>query len=136
MNFEVIEHTADIGFRAWGSSFEELLASASEALVAIVMEYDQIEPAHAYPIAAAGEDRESLLVNWLNEVLYYVDGQRVALRRFELRRVSDVEAAGVGWGEPRSERHQPRLIVKGVTYHQLRVTCEDGRWTCEVYLDI
>jgi SHS2 domain-containing protein len=136
MNFEVIEHTADIGFRAWGSSIEEMFASAAEALVAVAMEFDQIEPLHAYPIAAAGEDRESLLVNWLSEVLYYLDGQRVGLRRFELRRLTGQEASGVGWGEPRDERHQPRLIVKGVTYHQLRIVHEDGRWLCEVYLDV
>lgn len=136
MNFEVIEHTADIGFRAWGSTFEELLGHAGEALVAIAMEPDQIQPLHAYPIAVAGEDRESLLVNWLSEVLYYVDGQRVGLRRFEIRRASEHEAAGVGWGEPREEHHQPRLIVKGVTYHQLRITGADGQWECEVYLDI
>ncbi|MCS7025657.1 MAG: archease [Bryobacteraceae bacterium] len=136
MNFEVIEHTADIGFRAWGASFEQLLVGASQALVSIAMDLGTIEPAHAYPIAAAGEDRESLLVNWLSEVLYYLDGQRVALARFEVHRFSESEASGLGWGEPRQPRHEPRLIVKGVTYHQLRIACENGKWVCEVYLDV
>jgi len=137
VKFEILEHTADIGIRAYGSNFGELLAHAGEALVCVVMETEAIEAKDPYPIAASGEDRESLLVNWLNEVLYYVDGQRVALGRFELRRVEETEAAGLAWGEPRTDRHEAKLIVKGVTYHQLRVfTAEDQRWCCEVYLDV
>jgi SHS2 domain-containing protein len=136
MTFEVLEHTADIGFRAFGATWKELLINASLALVSIAMEIDQIEPRCPYPIAAQGEDRESLLVNWLNEVLYYVDGEGVALRRFELQKADDDTALGIGYGEPRGDRHHAKLIVKGVTYHQLRVEQSPDGWMCEVYLDI
>lgn len=136
MNFEVLEHTADIGIRAWGSSFEDMIAHASEALVSIVMEPEAVEPREPYPIAASGEDRESLLVNWLNEIVYYLDGWRIGLRRFDVKRATETEAAGLAWGEPRTSRHEGKLIVKGITYHQLRVAEEDGRWCCEVFLDI
>lgn len=136
MNFEVLEHTADIGFRAWGATFDALLANASCALVAIAVELEEIEPRQPYPITARGEDRESLLVNWLNEVLYYLDGRQIALSRFDIRQRGEWEASGVGWGEPRSLAHHAKLIVKGVTYHQLRIAQEHGRWCCEVYLDI
>ena len=136
MNYEVLEHTADIGIRAWGSSFAEMIAHASEALVSIVMEPEDIAPREAYPIAASGEDRESLLVNWLNEVVYYLDGRMVGLRRFDVKRASETEATGIAWGELRTSSHAAKLIVKGVTYHQLRVAEEGGHWCCEVYLDI
>lgn len=136
MSFEVLEHTADIGFRASGASWSELLMNASLALVSIAMELEDIEPRTAYPIAAQGEDRESLLVNWLSEVLYYVDGEQVALRRFEMQRADEGSAVGIGFGEPRGERHHAKLIVKGVTYHQLLVEQKADGWVCEVFLDI
>ncbi|MBL8178261.1 MAG: archease [Bryobacterales bacterium] len=136
MNFEVLEHTADIGFRAWGPAFENMLAAAAQALVSIAVEIGTVRDAEPYPIAAKGEDRESLLVNWLNEVLYYVDGRQVAFRRFDVKSCGEWQVSGIGWGEPRSEAHPAKLIVKGVTYHQLSVTnCAEG-WQCTVFLDI
>jgi SHS2 domain-containing protein len=136
MSFEVLEHTADIGFRAWGDSCETMIENASAALVFIALDPDVIEPREAFPIAAMGEDRETLLVNWLNEVLYYIDGRLIALRRFQVQRLEETEAAGLAWGEPRSETHHARLIVKGVTYHQLKIERLADKWQCEVYLDI
>jgi SHS2 domain-containing protein len=135
--FEILEHTADIGLRAWGDTLEELFGNASLALTSIAVELDNIEPRVAYPIAASGEDLESLLVNWLSEVLYYLDGERVAMRRFEIRPIEGGRATGQGWGEPRDPaRHAAKLIVKGVTYHQLSIHLKEGRWQAEVYLDI
>lgn len=136
MNFEVLEHTADIGFRAWGATFELMLASASQALVAIVLEIESVRDGEPYPIAAKGEDRESLLVNWLNEVLYYLDAQQVAFRRFEINACGEWHATGIAWGEPRTSAHPAKLIVKGVTYHQLSVAANEHGWQCTVFLDI
>lgn len=136
MNSEVLEHTADIGFRAWGATFEEMLANAALALIAIALDIESVQPAEPYPIAAKGEDREALLVNWLNEVLYYVDGRQIAFRRFEMNSCGELQASAVAWGEPRSERHPAKLIVKGVTYHQLSIHRDDKGWSCTVFLDI
>jgi len=135
--FEVLEHTADIGFRAWGSTPAELFVHAALALEAIALDTSQAEERYVYPIAAAGEDYETLLVNWLNEVLYYVDGERVVMGRFQIDQISPERVSGKGWGEPRDPaRHPPRLVVKGVTYHQLSVKQEGGRWVAQVFLDI
>lgn len=135
--FEILEHTADIGFRAWGATREELFANAALALEAVAIDTDAVEAREPYPVAAAGEDDESLLVNWLSEVLYYLDGRRVVMRRFEIELRDPFQIRGRAWGEPRDpERHPAKLIVKGVTYHQLRITSDQKGWCAEVYLDI
>jgi SHS2 domain-containing protein len=134
--FEVLEHTADIGFRAWAPAFADLLAEAACGLVSIVLDIRTVSASEQFPIAARGDDRESLLVNWLNEVLFYTDGKRVALSRFDVSHSDGLEASGVAWGEPRTMRHHPKLIVKGVTYHQLKVVHRPDCWMCEVYLDV
>ena len=135
--FEVLEHTADIGFRAWGSSAAELFENCGLALQSIAVEMESIEEGSVYPIAAAGEDYESLLVNWLNELLYYLDGERVVMRRLQVQSISPGRVNGRGWGEVRDpERHRPKVVVKGVTYHQLSVKQEGGRWCAQVFLDI
>jgi len=70
--FEILEHAADVGFRAEAASQPELFENAAEALVALAMETEAIER-EPYPLEAKGEDIDSLLVNWLSEVLYYLD---------------------------------------------------------------
>ena len=135
--FEVLEHTADTGFRAWGATREAMFAAAAEALVSIAIEIADVEPRSPYEIGARGEDEESLLVNFLNEVLYQLDGARIAFRRFEVNQIEGDRIAATGWGEPRdAERHRARIVVKGVTYHQLRITHTLERSEAEVYLDI
>jgi SHS2 domain-containing protein len=135
--FEVLEHSADLGFRARAGNLPGLFERAAEALVAIAMEADGIEPRESVPLAAAGDSTESLLVNWLSEVLYYLDGERLALRDFRVKGLSSDAVSGEASGEPRDPaRHPARLVVKGVTYHQLKIGQDDSGWYCEVYLDV
>ena len=135
--FEILEHTADIGFRARGLTKTELFTNAALALQSVAVELDRVLPRVPYPIAVTGEDDESLLVNWLSEVLYYLDGRRVVIERFEIDEISSTAVRGQGWGEQRDPaRHPPKLVVKGVTYHQLKIAKDAEGWIAEVYLDI
>jgi SHS2 domain-containing protein len=136
MSFEVLEHTADIGFRAWGDSWRQLVENASLALVSIYLDNSAAEPRESIAIAVSGEDRESLLVNWLNEIVYLVDGLSIAVRSVLVDEIGESHLTGRALGEPRSERHPTRLIVKGVTWHQLKVERGNQGWCCEVYLDV
>lgn len=135
--FEVLEHTADIGFRARGSTLEEMFEQAAAALVSIAMETGGIESRETYSIDARGEDRHALLVNFLNEVLWLHDGRRIAMARFRVLSLSDESIEAEALGEPFDPAcHTAKVIVKAVTYHQLRISKDDGGWWCEVYLDI
>ncbi len=135
--FEILEHPADIGFRATGKSKEELFETAALALVSVAMETDRVEPRHSYRLEAAGGDLEALLVNWLSETLYWLDGERIAFRNFRVEELTPGRVRGYGQGEPQdAARHPAKLIVKAVTYHQLKIVESPEGWTAEVYLDI
>jgi protein archease len=135
--YEVLEHPADIGFRAYGATLPELFAASAIALLSIADEPAAAEPRGEYRLAVESGDRESLLVDWLNEVLYWYDGKRIAFREFRIDALSDEAVDAVGVGEPRDpERHRSRLIVKAVTYHQLKIEQRADSWVAEVYLDI
>jgi SHS2 domain-containing protein len=135
--FEILEHTADVGFRARAASLPALFENAAEALVAIAMETGHIEPRQSYQLEAEGDSNESLLVNWLSEVLYQLDGEHLALRDFRVTEYDSSRVRGQALGEPRvATRHAPKLVIKGVTYHQLKIEQDTQGWYCEVYLDI
>jgi protein archease len=135
--FEILEHTADIGFRARGRTKEELYIQAALALESIAAVLDDVEPRFQYPIAVTGEDDDALMVNWLSEVLYYLDGKRVVMSRFRIDELTSHSIRGQGSGEPWDPgRHIPNVVVKGVTYHQLNIARDAQGWCAEVYLDI
>jgi SHS2 domain-containing protein len=135
--FAILEHPADIGFRAFGATLEQLFENAALALVSIASEVADVEPRQEYFLEATGSDTESLLVAWLSEVLYFFDGRRIGFRGFRVTEIHPQHVAGMGFGEPRdSSRHGARLIVKAVTWHQLRVWQEQGQWIAQVYLDV
>lgn len=135
--FEILEHPADIGFRAFGGELEELFANAAVALVSIACEIEDVAPRTEYALSATGTDYESLLVNWLGEVLYWFDGKRIAPCKFRVTQLAPDSIRAAAWGEPRDgERHRSKLIVKAVTWHQLRITRSNGGWMADVYLDI
>jgi SHS2 domain-containing protein len=135
--FEILEHPADIGFRVRGKTAAELFQNAALAMVSIAVDLGQVSPRQEYPLAAAGEDYESLLVNWLSEILYWTDGRQTVWGEFQVNQIEPTRVSGIGRGEPRDpERHPAKVIVKAVTYHQLRVIESPDGWQAEVYLDI
>ena len=135
--FDILEHTADIGFRAWGASPAELFQNAACAMMAIAADTDSIEEREELSVELTAEDYESLMVDWLSEVLYLFDASRFAARRFVVDEISPRGLRARLLGEPRDpQRHPWELIVKAVTYHELKVVEKNGRWETEVYLDI
>lgn len=137
MPFEYLDHPADIGFRARAATLESLFAESAAALVNLILDPARIRPATAYPIAAEGPDREALLVNFLNEVLYLVDARRIAPAAFHVTVFTGTRLECVAMGEPRDpERHPAKLVVKAVTWHQLNVSETRDGFTGDVYVDI
>ena len=73
----------------------------------------------------------------MNEVLYWVDGRRMALGRFDVVRLDQTRIESIAVGEPRdSRRHAAKRIVKAVTYHQLKVAATADGWVAEVFVDV
>ena len=134
---EVLEHPADIGFRAFGDTLPELFANSAVALLSIAGDPAAAQPREEYRLSVESGDRESLMVDWLSEVLYWFDGKSIAFREFRVNAFREDAIEATGLGEPRDPgRHRTQLIVKAVTYHQLKIEQRDGHWIAEVYLDI
>jgi len=72
--FEILEHPADIGFRAFGRSLAELFEHAAVALVSIAGEPADVEARQCYELDAAGSDYESRDLGYSNVVVRQGDG--------------------------------------------------------------
>jgi SHS2 domain-containing protein len=84
MRFEFIEHTADIGVKAFGGSLEELFENAARGMFSIMIELDKVKSTGVFKVSIEARDKEQLLVDWLSELLYIHEVHNVVLNDFEL----------------------------------------------------
>ncbi len=135
--FRVLEHTADVGFEAFGATREEVFANSARALVDIVVDLDSIASREEKVLEVTGPDPPSLLVNWLSEILYLFDAEGWLFSDFEVRRLRDRSLSALARGEKFDPaRHQAKLLVKAITYHQLALEETPSGWRAQVYVDI
>lgn len=135
--FRVLEHTADIGFEAFGATREGVFRNAARALIDLIVDLDTILPCEEVPVQVEGPDPPSLLVNWLSEILYLHDAHGWLFCDFELRHLHDRSLSALARGEKFDPaRHQAKLLVKAITYHQLALEQTPEGWRAQVYVDI
>ena len=133
--YEVLEHTADVGLRAEGPSLEELFATATEGMEVIAGAWHPGD-GEEVTLTTDGTDLASVLVEWLNEVLYVQDARNVSVARVRLDRVSDTEAHGSIAVRDFAGDASEGVQIKAVTYHQLGVEKTPSGWTATVFFDI
>ncbi len=139
-HLEELSHTADVGFRVRAKSFPGLLYWAARGLLATLFE--------ALPKAGEGRarveltapDRETLLVRFLNELLYLVQTRGrvpVALRIQTARSPEGCRLAAELATVP-FDRVADRFLgeVKSATYHGLRVEKTEAGFAASVVLDV
>ena len=118
--YEEIEHTADWAFRIRGRTLAELFLNAAQAVCWPRGVAPEFEPSVGCEIEVEVVDRETLLVNWLNELLYLQETGGEAYNRFTIGEISDQRLRARVEGRPR----QPSDAnpIKAVTFHDLRIT--------------
>ena len=91
MPYEFLEDvaTADIAFRAWGKDLEETFIAAADATMNVMVEeLDSIQPRERREFKLENEALDMLLFNFLQELIYYKDAEKLLLRvnQVEIRR--------------------------------------------------
>ncbi len=135
--YETFEHTADLGLRIRAADLDTLFVEAAQGLFSMVVEdLATVQPKGRVDIAVVGDDREYLLFDWLQKLLYHFDAEHLLFSRFEAKVTAD-GVAGCAWGEPLDRsRHTLEHEVKAITYHALRVEATADGWEAEVIVDI
>ena len=131
--FEIIEHTADVGIRAFGATLEELFEQTARGLFDIL---DAWHPGDGEEIRIELEpaDRAGALVDWLNELLFLQDTRDIVFRNLGVGKVEGGLSATVSVG-PRDDTLEG-TAVKAATWHQLEVEPDGAGWRARVYLDV
>ena len=126
-DFEFINHTADVGVIAYGADISQAFANAARAMFSLITELDDIQEALHRDIKVAASDEESLLVEWLNELIYLFDAENIIFKRFDIIQLNATQLRARGYGEKVDPaRHKLKTGIKATTYHLLKVNRDDG----------
>jgi SHS2 domain-containing protein len=132
---EELGHTAEIGLRVRADAPEQLFACCARAMFDLLRVHpDATRPAIHHHVTIDSIDGESLLVDWLSELLYLHETSGALFSECTILRWTATHLDAQVTGYPPAA--PPAIQVKAVTYHQLKVQANADGWTAQVYFDI
>ncbi len=138
--YEILEHTADKGVRAWGRTLEEMIENASRGMYRLVIDPTGKKADRVFRVEVRVEsatDEADLLVAWLRELIYLTDVHKVVFLDFHVDHVDDECVEGEAYGiTVENNEMLDGAPVKAVTYHRLRVEHKPDGWEAEFYVDV
>jgi SHS2 domain-containing protein len=135
--FEVLDHTADIGILVYGEDLKGLFENAGEAFFHLITDMKKVRRRIRRRIEIRKESLERLMVDWLSELLYLHDVENLLFKEFKVESVGENGLKAIAKGEPFQEGvHVIKTEVKAVTYHQIEVRKENGKWRARIIFDL
>jgi len=141
--FELIEHTADIGLRAFGKDKKGLFENAAQGMFSIIIEpklnrqQGSRSSTQQFDIALKADNLEELLVFWLSELLSLFDVNQIFFRRYNIKTLTDTKITAQPTAESVDiKNYELKAEIKAVTYHRLKIQKKDKTWQAEVIFDI
>ncbi|OGN87853.1 MAG: hypothetical protein A2158_08350, partial [Chloroflexi bacterium RBG_13_46_14] len=120
--FEILDHTADIGIIAYGEDLKKAFENAASGMFSLITDLTGIVNDQTRKIDIGSPDRESLLVSWLNELIYLFDVENLIFGKFDIIYLDDNALSAIAYGEKVDlSRHEIRTGIKAATYHMLKI---------------
>ena len=132
-SFEEIEHTADWAYRVRGENLAQLFIQAALGLYSLVGMELAPEERITRSLQLEGIDRESLLVAWLNELLYLHESEGLGFERLEIQHLDETNIQAKVTGTP---TQQWLKDIKAVTYHNLAIRETESGLEVTLVLDV
>ncbi len=137
---ELFEHKADVGVKGIGETKEEAFAECAKAMFSIMIDLETLGSEKKFNIEIETNDLESLLVDFLNHLLYLRDVNEVLFNKFDLYIINDGDEwklNGICFGEKiNKKKHDIKSDVKAASYHQLKVEEKNRKWIAQCVVDV
>jgi SHS2 domain-containing protein len=141
-DFELVDHTADIGLKIYGKNKQELFLNAARGMFFLITGVPvspvQNRPKNYYKIESSASNIEDLMVTWLSDLLYIHVTEFVIFDDYIINSLTEEmiksKASAI---EIKSSPYRIVKEIKAVTYHDLSVYQDpDGRWAANIVFDI
>ncbi len=130
--YQEIEHTADWALKVWAPTLAELLIQAAKGMLALAGIRFDTSSRRQRSFILNYQDHESLLVNFLSEIVYYLERDNIAFNRFRLQFEAN-RLHVIAYGHPVQAIEK---LIKAVTYHQLEIRQTDEGYLAQIVFDV
>jgi SHS2 domain-containing protein len=144
VSWRFLDHTADVGAEIEAPSLGALFAEAAAAFTDTVTVHDGVAAVAMRHLEVAADGLEELMVDWLGELLFLFESEGLLIAEADVEIEERRGGPRPAWhlaatlrGEPYDpDEHPVKVLVKGITYHQLAVEEREGGWIARVIFDI
>lgn len=133
--FSLLEHTADIGIKIQGNNLEELFESGFYGVLSIVAKRRPLE-SDSKVVELTSPDKESMLVDFLNEILYLINGENWLPAKIVKLNIDENNLKSVISGEKFSSTDIIKTEIKAATYHNINIKKNVDTWETNVVFDL
>lgn len=137
--FEFFEHTSDAKFRAYGENLCEAFGNAALALFSIMTDIKKISPEIRKQITVKSTTRQSLLYDFLEELVYLVDTEAFLVCEvecIEIKKEAGYYFLTVKIIGDKADKYDVHTQIKAITYNDMFITEEPGFVMVQVVPDI
>lgn len=135
-NWSHFPHGADVGVRGEGPTLEEAFAAAAMALTSVVTKLERVEARETVHVRCEAPERDLLLMEWLNSVIYEMDVRKMLFSEFTVTIAGNELRAELRGERVDRARHDPAVEVKGATLTELKVNQHNGAWLAQCVIDV
>ena len=133
--YKFLEHTADIKFQVYGSSLNEIFENTALAISEISARDEKIKIKPKKKIAVEGKDLESLLYNFIEELLFFLDAKNFVIAKAKLKvDKKNFKITGELFGDKTEDYHLDH--IKAATYAEIYVKKTIGGWEAQTVVDV
>jgi SHS2 domain-containing protein len=126
-----LDHTADLAVKVYGSNLEALFTAAAQALFELAFEPASQQASRQFSVNLAAPDVETLLVDWLNELLYLSEIHGVYFTKFSFLTILPTKLSA---NLDALKLSATKQVIKAATFHNISIDeRNDGLHTTVVF---
>ncbi len=131
--FEEVEHTADWALKVWGVDLPDLFTNAAVGMMQLMDAMPAQHDPSVRTIEIEAIDRESLLVAWLEELLFGMEIRSVTYQDIRMQITGDTALEATIEELPLLAIAKP---IKAVTYNELAIRPIQGGLEVTIVFDV
>ncbi len=136
MKFKIEGTTADKRLIAYGGSYKELFQNAALGMFSEIVDLGKVGEVEDKRVEVKGaDDFEGLLINWLNDLLFYYDCENYVGKRYEIKSLEKNNLKALIHGS-RVSGETVTGEIKAATYHEVEILNRKGSLEARVILDV
>jgi len=137
LEYEILNHTADLGVIVKANSLKNLFVHAANVMTELMVKGDGRGKKEVREIVIEGMDYADLMVRWLGEILYLFYSEKLIGKSIQIKSLTHKRISSfIEFTQFDPQNSEIIREIKAVTYHKIAVEKRGKRWEAMVIFDI